>query len=37
MQFIRTRDTERLNREFNDEVLPRMMKLGPDLKKLCPT
>lgn len=33
MQFIRTRDTERLNREFNDEVLPRMMKLGPDLKK----
>ncbi len=33
MQFIRTRDTDRINRKITDEVIPRMMELGPDLKK----
>ncbi len=34
MQFIRARDTERLTRKFNDELLPEMMKLRPELEKL---
>ncbi|MCM1521763.1 MAG: tetratricopeptide repeat protein [Muribaculaceae bacterium] len=34
MQFIRARDTERLTRKFNDELLPEMMKLRPEIEKL---
>ena len=34
MQFIRARDTERLTRKFNDELLPEMLKLRPELEKL---
>ncbi|MCM1517865.1 MAG: tetratricopeptide repeat protein [Pseudoflavonifractor sp.] len=33
MQFIRTRDTERINRKMRDEVIPTMMKLRPDIYK----
>lgn len=34
MQFIRSRDTERISRKFNDEVIPEMMKLRPEIEKL---
>ena len=34
MEFLRARDTERLTRKFNEEVLPEMMKLRPELEKL---
>ncbi len=34
MQFIRARDTERLTRKFNDELLPEMMKLRPEIERL---
>lgn len=34
MQFIRSRDTERITRKFTDEVMPEMMKLRPELEKL---
>lgn len=34
MQFIKARDTERLTRKFNDEILPGMMKLRPEIEKL---
>ena len=33
LQFIRSRDTERINRKMNDEVIPKMMKLRPDIAK----
>lgn len=33
LQFIRTRDTERINRKMMDELLPEMMKLRPDIAK----
>lgn len=33
MQFIRARDTERINRKMRDEVIPSMMKLRPDIYK----
>lgn len=31
MQFIRARDTERINRKMRDELIPSMLKLRPDL------
>lgn len=34
MQFIRSRDTERITRKFTDEVIPEMMKLRPEIEKL---
>ncbi len=34
MQFIRSRDTERVSHTINDELLPRLKNLRPDLKKL---
>lgn len=34
MQFVRARDTERITRKFNDELLPEMMKLRPDIEKI---
>ena len=34
MQFVRSRDTERITRKFNDEVMPEMMKLRPEIEKL---
>lgn len=34
MQFIRACDTERLTRKFNNELLPEMMKLRPEIEKL---
>ena len=33
LQFIRTRDTERINRKMMDELIPEMMKLRPDIAK----
>lgn len=33
MQFIRTRDTEKITRQMTDEVIPRMIKLRPDIYK----
>lgn len=33
MQFIRTRDTERINRKVQDELLPQVMKLRPDIAR----
>lgn len=32
-QFIRSRDTEKISRKMNEEVLPKMMKLSPALYK----
>lgn len=34
MQFVRSRDTERITRKFNEEVIPEMMKLRPEIEKL---
>lgn len=34
LQFIRTRDTERIGRKLTDEVIPEMMKLRPEIEKL---
>lgn len=34
LQFIRARETERISRKFNDEVIPEMMKLRPEIEKL---
>ncbi|MDE6048367.1 MAG: tetratricopeptide repeat protein [Paramuribaculum sp.] len=34
MQFVRTRDTERITDKLKTEVFPAMMKLRPDLQKL---
>ena len=33
LQFIRSRDTEKINRKMRDELLPEMMKLRPDIAK----
>lgn len=33
LQFIRSRDTERITRKMNDELLPEMMKLRPDIAR----
>lgn len=33
LQFIRARDTERVNRRIRDEIIPDLMKLKPDLEK----
>lgn len=32
-QFIRTRDTEKIARKMTEELLPKMMKISPDLYK----
>lgn len=34
MQYVRSRDTERITRKFNEEVIPEVMKLRPELEKL---
>ena len=33
LQFIRSRDTERINKKMNDELIPKMLKLRPDITK----
>ena len=33
LQFIRSRDTEKIARKFNEELLPKMMKISPELYK----
>lgn len=33
MQFIRARDTKRINKKFNDEVLPEMLRMRPDIQR----
>lgn len=33
LQFIRTRDTEKINRKVRDELLPEMLKLKPEIYK----
>lgn len=33
LQFIRTRDTEKINRKMREEVIPEMLKLRPDIYK----
>jgi tetratricopeptide (TPR) repeat protein len=33
MQLIRTRETEKITRKVQDEIMPQMMKLGPELYK----
>lgn len=33
LQFIRTRDTERINRKMQEELIPQMLKLRPDIYK----
>lgn len=33
LQFIRSRDTERINRKMTEELIPEMMKLRPDIQK----
>lgn len=33
LQFIRSRDTERINRKMRDEVFPEMMKLSPEMAR----
>ncbi len=33
LQFIKSRETEKISRRMNEEVLPEMMKLGPSLYK----
>ena len=37
LQFIRTRDTERIGKKLTDEVIPEMMKLRPEIEKLGET
>lgn len=34
MQFLRVRDTERITRKINEEFIPNMMKLRPEIDKL---
>ena len=34
LQFIRARDTERVTRKFNEEIIPGMMRLRPEIEKL---
>lgn len=33
LEFIRTRDTERISRKMQDELIPQMLKLRPDIYK----
>lgn len=33
LQFIRSRDTEKINRKVRDELMPEMLKLRPDIYK----
>lgn len=33
LQFIRSRDTEKINRKMQEELLPEMMKLRPDIAR----
>lgn len=33
LQFIRSRDTEKINKKMRDELLPEMMKIRPDIAK----
>lgn len=33
MQYIRTRDTERINRKMHDELIPEMLKLRPEISR----
>lgn len=33
LQFIRTRDTERINKKMQEELIPQMLKLRPDIYK----
>lgn len=33
LQFIRTRDTERINKRMREELIPQMLKLRPDIYK----
>ncbi len=33
MQLIKTRDTERINRKMQEELIPQMLKLRPDITK----
>lgn len=33
LELARTRDTERISRTFNEEILPQMMKMRPDIMK----
>ncbi len=33
LQFIRTRDTERINKRMQEELIPQMLKLRPDIYK----
>ncbi len=37
MQFIRSRDTERITKKFTEEVIPEMLKLRPEIEKLGKT
>lgn len=34
LQFIRSRDTEKINKKVRDELMPQMMKLRPDITKI---
>lgn len=34
LQFIRTRDTERIGKKLTEDVIPQMMKLRPEIEKL---
>ncbi len=34
LQFLRARDTDRITRKMNEELIPKMMKLRPDMEKL---
>ena len=34
MQFIRSRDTDRVSHTINDDLIPRLKKLRPDMLKL---
>ena len=33
LELVRTRDTERISRKLNDELIPEMMKIRPDIMK----
>ena len=33
LEFVRTRDTERISRKMQDELIPQMLKLRPDIYK----
>lgn len=34
MLFVRSRDTERLTRKFDEELMPEMMKMRPEIEKM---